>query len=251
MTTNAIILAGAANTGALRDVSTAANEALIDIGNKPMVQYVVDALRQSIQIGRILLVGPTDLLRERVRGENLEFIPSRQRIVDNINAALEQLPPDEKVLIATCDIPLINGNIVDGFLGLCAQRDADLYYPVVEKSVNEQRFPHVKRTYVRLREGTFTGGNMFLVNPWIRARVTEKMNEFLKVRKNPLKMAGLLGWGFLWRLVTRRLSLQEAEAKASSFFGIRGAVIVCPFPEIGVDVDKPSDLQLAIAALSS
>lgn len=251
MPTNAVILAGAANTGALRDVSSAANEALIEISGKPMVQYVIDALRQSEQIGRVLLVGPPDLLRERVQGRNLEFIPSRDRIVDNVNAALDQLPAHEKVLIATCDIPLINGSVVDGFINLCAQRDADLYYPVVERSINESRFPHVQRTYVKLREGMYTGGNMFIVNPAIRQIITEKMNMFIKYRKNPVKMAGLIGWTFVWRLLTRRLTLSQLEARASSFFGIRGAVIICPYPEIGVDVDKPSDLQLAIAALSS
>ena len=251
MSINALILAGAANTGALRNVSRAPNEALIDIGGKPMVQYVIDALRQSSRIGRVLVVGPPDELEPRVHGSNLEFVSSRERIVDNINAALDHLPPDERVLIATCDIPLINGAIVDGFIDLCAGREADLFYPVVEKSINERRFPHVRRTYVNLIEGSYTGGNMFIIDPWIRKTVTEKVNAFLKYRKNPVKMAGLLGWSFVWRLLTHRLSLAELEVKGSKFFGIRGAVIVCPYPEIGVDVDKPSDLQLAISALSS
>ncbi len=176
-------------------------------------------------------------------------MPSRGHIVGNILAAFALLPPAEKVLICSSDIPFITGRIVDGLLDLCAQREADLYYPVVERSQADRRFPGVRRTYVRLREGTFTGGNMFLVNPAIAPRVERIIRRFLDHRKNPLKMAGILGWRFVIRLLLRRLSLKELEEHVSQLLQIRGAVVICPYPEVGIDVDKPSDLQIARAAL--
>ena len=42
----------------------------------------------------------------------------------------------------------------------------------------------------------------------------------------------------------RSLTLKEAEAKLSNIFGIKGAVIISPYPEVGIDVDKPGDLLL-------
>lgn len=246
---SAIVLAGAANTGALRECSPVPNEALIEIGGKPMVQYVIDGLRQSERIGRILVTAPPGQLEDVVQGADLEFIPSKQRIVDNILAALKHLPAHGKVLIVTCDIPLITGPIIDGLLGLCDELEADMYYPVVEKSVSEGKYPLVKRTYIRLRDGVFTGGNIFLVRPWIADQVAEKINHFLDKRKNPFAMASIVGWRLFFKLLTHSLTLKEAEERVSSYFGIKGAVVVCPFPEVGIDVDKPSDLQLARAAL--
>jgi molybdopterin-guanine dinucleotide biosynthesis protein A len=247
---NVILLAGAANTGPLKDVSPVTNEALIDIGGKPMVQYVIDGLRQSREVRRIAIVAPPGELEPYVTGENLEFVPSAGGIIDNILSAARILPQDEQLLIATSDIPLISGEIIDGLIALCRQTPADLYYPIVEKSVGEKKYPVVKRTYVSLREGTFTGGNLFLVNPAVIERTAPRARKFLDYRKNPMKMVTLLGFSFLLRyLVLKNLNLKELERKVSDMWELKGAVVICPWPEVGIDVDKPSDLQLARAVL--
>lgn len=252
MAVNVILLAGQANNGPLKNESTAANEALIEIGGKPMIQYVIDGLRQSAQIGRIVIVAPPGEIEPQVKGQQLEFVASTGDIVDNIRAAGRVLPQTEQVLIATCDIPLINGEVIDGLLALCSVRPgAELYYPVVEKTIGEAKYPLVKRTYVHLKEGIFTGGNLFLVDPRIIEPTSDKVRRFLFYRKNPFKMATLVGLTFLFKLIFKMLSLGEAEAKVSRLWGISGAVIVCPYPEVGIDVDKPDDLQLARAVLLS
>lgn len=250
MAVNVILLAGAANTGPLKDVSPVPNEALIDIGGKPMVQYVIDGLRQSKEVNRIVVVAPPGELEPHLKGGDLEYVPSTGFIVDNIAAAAHVLPTTDQILIATCDIPLITGEMIDGFVSLCRTQPADLYYPIVEKSVGEAKYPIVKRTYVNLQEGTFTGGNLFLVDPQVIDRTLPKVRRFLDYRKNPLKLAGLLGYSFLFRyLLLKNLRLHELEQKVSDMWGLNGAVIICPWPEIGIDVDKPSDLQLARAVL--
>lgn len=250
MAVNVILLAGAPNTGLLKDVSPVANEALIDIGGKPMVQYVIDGLQQSKEVKRIVIVAPPGQLEPHVTGRNLEFVPSAGHIIDNVVSAACTLPQDEQILIATSDIPLINGEIIDGLIDLCRQRPADLYYPIVEKSVGEKKYPVVRRTYVNLREGTFTGGNLFLINPEIVERTAPKARRFLDYRKNPVKMLTLLGLTFALRyLVFKNLNLKELEQKVSQMWDLKGAVVICPWPEVGIDVDKPSDLQLARAVL--
>lgn len=250
MAVNVILLAGAANNGPLKDVSPAINEALIDIGGKPMVQYVINGLRQSKEVNRILVVAPPGEIEPHVVGDNLEFVPSAGAIIDNIVAAARLLPMDEQILIATSDIPLITGEIIDGLITLCRQSSADLYYPIVEKSVGEQRFPVVKRTYVNLREGIFTGGNLFLLNPAVVENTAPRARKFLEFRKNPLKLVTLLGLTFLFRyLVLRNLTLKELERKVSQMWDLEGAVVICPYPEVGIDVDKPSDLTLVRAVL--
>lgn len=250
MRVNAIVLCGAPNTGPLKEADPAPNEALIPIAGRPMVQFVIDGLRQSGRVGRILLVAPPGVLEPHVQGEDLEFVPARGHIVDNVQAGVERLPMTEKVLIASCDIPFITGSIVNDWIESCSTRDADLYYPIVERAATDARFPGVKRTYVTLKEGTFTGGNIFMVNPRIVEPCSPRVRRFLDYRKSPLKLAGLLGWTFILRLLLKSLRLYQLEAKVSEVWGLRGAVIVCPHPEVGVDVDKPGDLRLARATLS-
>jgi GTP:adenosylcobinamide-phosphate guanylyltransferase len=250
MAVNVILLAGAANTGPLREVSPATNEALVEINGKPMVQYVLDGLAQSREVGRIIVVSPPGELEPHVTGRNLEFVASRDHIVDNILEALKVLPQDEEFLVVSCDVPLITGEIIDDLIALCRRTPAELYYPIVEKSVAEARFPHVKRTYVTLREGTFTGGNIFLCHPRVAHRAAPKVREFLNYRKDPLKMIRLLGWSFALRyLFLKNLTLKELEQKVSDMLDLKGAVVVAPWPEVGVDVDKPSDLELVRSIL--
>lgn len=250
MAVNVILLAGAANNGPLKEVSQATNEALVEIHGKPMIQYVIDGLEASREVQQIAVVAPAGELEPHITGRNLKFVPSVGHIIDNIVEAYRVLPKDEQILIATSDIPLINGEIIDGLIDLCRQRPADLYYPIVAKSVNEQRYPHVKRTYVNLKEGIFTGGNLFLVEPSIVERTAPKARGFLDYRKAPLKMAGLLGWTLVLRhLLFRNLSLSELEKKVSDLWELNGAVVICPWPEVGIDVDKPSDLELMRSAL--
>lgn len=251
MAVNVILLAGAANTGPLKDTSPVTNEALIDIGGKPMIQFVLDGLRQSKEVQRIVVVAPPGEIEPHVQGQDLEFVPSAGHIIDNILVAARTLPKDVQVLIATCDIPLINGEIIDGLVDLCRQKPAELYYPIVEKTIGEAKYPHVKRTYVTLREGVYTGGNLFLVDPKVIEATAPRARKFLDYRKNPLKMAGLLGFTFLIRyMILKNLNLSELEKKVSGMWDLNGAVIICPWPEVGIDVDKPSDLELARAVLT-
>lgn len=251
MAVNAILLAGAANTGPLRDVSPATNEALVEINGKPMIQYVIDALEQSKEVRRIVIVAPPGEVEPHVKGRNLEFVPSSNHIVDNVVNAWAVLPKDEEFLSVSCDVPLITGEIVDSLVALCREKPAELYYPIVERSVADANFPHMKRTYVTLREGTYTGGNIFLVNPSIVERAAPLVRAFLDYRKSPLKMMSLLGWSFVVRyLLLKNLTLQDLEAKVSDMLDVKGAVVVCPWPEVGVDVDKPSDLELARSILT-
>jgi 2-phospho-L-lactate guanylyltransferase (CobY/MobA/RfbA family) len=39
------------------------------------------------------------------------------------------------------------------------------------------------------------------------------------------------------------------EQKVSDMLDLKGAVVVAPWPEVGVDVDKPSDLELVRSIL--
>lgn len=251
MQVNALVLAGAPNTGPLRECSDEPWEALIDVGGKPMVQFVVDALRGAEGVKRVAVVGPREELAARVRGEDIAFVDGGEGLIDNVIRGLGALPGDMPLLLATADIPLLTSKVVEQFLAQCdARPGADLYYPIVDKAVNEKKYPLVQRTYVGLKEGTFTGGNLILVRPEVISRSAARAEAFVAARKNPLRLALLLGPVIILKFFLHNLTLAELERRVSRLFAVQGAVIVSPAPEIGIDVDKPSDLKLVRAALS-
>jgi hypothetical protein len=242
----AVVLAGGRNQGALKAVSPVAWEALIPIHGRPMVDYVIQALAGHPRIRHVRVVGP-----EAVARPGVEYIPPAPDLWDNIERGLADLADEEPVLIATADIPLLTTPIVDRFLNDVSAEAAarEVVYPVIPRPVAERRFPGVRRTYFRLKEGAFTGGNLFLVRPGAIRRARAYAQQLLAHRKKPWRLASDIGLGLLLRFLTRRLSLRDAERTAGRLLKIDGAAIICPDPEVGVDVDKPSDLALVTRLL--
>lgn len=239
---NAVVLAGRRNEGVFREVSEVANEALLPIAGRPMLSYVLDAVCGAQQVGRVVVVGTPEI--EPVLPEGVALVEAGDELIANVERGIAALEQSVPVAIVTSDIPLVTPAIIDGFVAECGRRPADLHYPAIAKELVEAAFPGVKRTYAKLREGTYTGGNIFLVHPRIVAATIGKLKSFVDARKSPAKMAGLLGPGFVVKMAMGALSAYEVEVKVGRMFGIRGVVVFTEYPEIGVDVDKLSDLEL-------
>lgn len=247
---DAVVLAGSPNIGQLKDCSSAENEALINIGDRAMIDYVITALQGSSEIGRIVVVGPVKELSYLREKGNIIIAPSGRTAIESVENGIALLETDSMVLIATSDIPLITSTAIDDFLNLCRGKQGDLFYPIVPKEVNDLKYPGVRRTYVRLKEGKFTGGNLFLVNPAVVRKCAEKAEQFVAYRKKPLSLCKLIGFGFVIKYLFHRLSLAEAERQVSKLLSIKGFGVISSYPEVGIDVDKPSDLELVRKVLA-
>jgi GTP:adenosylcobinamide-phosphate guanylyltransferase len=246
---DAIILAGAPNSGPLREISPAQYEAEIPIAGKPMLDYVMAALQHVPAIERIVVVGAAALSPE-LRGEPVTVTSPGQSLVDSLTNGLNVIPGDQPVLVATSDIPLLTREAVEDFLERCRKLDADIYYSCVPKELNEAKYPGVRRTYVKLAEGTFTGGNLALIRPRAVRQSQGLLQKAASLRKKPWQLCKMLGWNYLIKLVAGRLSIPEIEGRVSGMLQLKVVGIVSPYPEVGIDVDKPSDLKLAAKVLS-
>ena len=55
----------------------------------------------------------------------------------------------------------------------------------------------------------------------------------------------MFGLGFIFGLLTGRLALPRLQERAGRILAARVAVIISTYPELGFDVDKIADLNLA------
>jgi CTP:molybdopterin cytidylyltransferase MocA len=249
----ALVLAGRPNDGRL-DASAGdlGWEALIDVAGVPMAARVLAALGGARSVAGGVLVGPAELDQALPAGF-VRVDPAGDTIA-NLTAGLAVRPPTVRhVLVATSDIPLVTSTMIDSLIEACGDRSLDVYFPVVRREVAEARFPGVRRTYVRLRDGSYTAGNLFLVRPEVLVAGGSGeglLARMVRWRKAPWRMALALGPGLLLGLLTASLDLAGAERAASRRLGVRGRAVVTPFAEVGVDVDKPGDLALCREALS-
>ncbi len=235
---NVIVLAGEKRTA-----SDTPNKAFLLIKNKHMIEYVVDTVRKVRYVDKIAVVGPRDRL-EPVLGSRVDLVvDQRDSIVENIMAALSCFPGEKEVLLITSDIPMITVEALEDFIARAKEKDVDLCYSIVDKKVNDAKYPEVRRTYARLWEGQFTGGNVFYFNPAVTDRCRDFVERMLAYRKSPAKMAGVLGVGFLLRLALGILTIRAIQDKCEKLLKIKAAAVISPYPEIGNDVDKSSDLE--------
>ncbi|HZJ84528.1 MAG TPA: nucleotidyltransferase family protein [Syntrophomonadaceae bacterium] len=246
---DAIILAGGESSSELKKLAPYDNEALILIGRYPMIFYVYKALRKSTLIRNIVISGPVEALRNLfAKEDNLLFAEGGENAVESFLNAVELLSTNtasEKIIVLPTDIPFITQDAIEDFLKRSSMEEADFYYPVTSKEVNELKFPDVIRTYVRLKEGIFTGGNLFLIRTSKISEMVDIATQLMLRRKNPLAIARLFGLELVCKYLMRRLSINAAEERFYTVTNIKGKAIISPYAEVGVDVDKPSDLELA------
>ncbi|MGF7184163.1 molybdopterin-guanine dinucleotide biosynthesis protein A [Desulfitispora alkaliphila] len=242
---DALILAGSSNKGELNQETNVKDEAMIRIGKKTMVEYVVDAVSGSRRFDNIILVGPVKELQKLFASrEDIIMVDGGKTVIQGVLNGLKHLNKDEMLLVATSDIPLLTEKAVNNFVDSCQELKGDIFYPIVPKKVTEEKLPESKRTYFTLKEGTFTGGNLFFVDPKIIPDCAAKAEDAVKLRKSPLKLAGMLGVPFIIKFLLKRLSIREVEERASKILGYRAKGIISQYPEVGMDVDKLSDLEL-------
>ncbi|MFC4426475.1 NTP transferase domain-containing protein [Deinococcus navajonensis] len=220
-------------------------KALIPLCGEPMALHVLRALHDSGRIARVAYVGPTTPVLEGLL--NLR-VTDHGTLLSNLEAGVDALrsaglAPGERVLVVTADIPLLSAVQLRDVLDHAPE--AALVYPVVRKEACDAAYPGVKRTYVRVQDGTFTGGNLFLLDPDLIGQFLPRLREVLEARKTPWKLAGLIGLGILLRLLTGRLSVARLEQKVSSILGVPARALITPHASVGTDVDKDEDLQLA------
>jgi len=253
----AVILAGHSprESDPLTPYTLGRPKGLIPLGGRPMLAYVVEALSGSRYIGSIYIVGLPPEHRLPLSTPVIH-VPPQGDMVANAEAGIREAythnPNLDGVLVSSADIPLLTTPMVDHFVEECLKTDHDLYYGIVERSAMERRFPASRRTYVRLAEGEFAGGDLFLVRAGAATMNTELWRRLASARKSPLRQARMLG-GIrpLIKFLLGRMSLAEGEQRASRALGIRGRAVVCPYPEVGMDVDKPFQLEIARAELSA
>lgn len=237
-----IIMAGGPDSPGFAAAGEPAQRGLALIEGRPMIGYVVDALRGAPGIGEILVVCRPDF--PGIPGVD-RVVPAAGDLVANIGAALAACPESEGVLLTTADVPFMTSEAVQDYLERCHASGASFCWAAIRRETNDRRFPGMRRTYSRFVEGEFTGGNAAYLRPSLWPAIEPVLTRAYQARKKPWLLVRYLGPRILWRRLLNRLSIAEAEARVSQVFSGPCRAIITPFAEIGADVDDAADLRLA------
>ncbi len=241
--TVALILAGGNASDALARASGVTTKALVPFRGRPMVAHVYDALAGSGSVTRTVMVGERDLSGV-VQAD--AHVPGgatfAQSLALGLGAALA-LAPGRAILVATADIPWLEAGAVDRFVGEAHRAGAQLAYPIVPAAVVQAAFPSQERTFVTVRQGRFTGGNLLYLEPQLVTPLLVLIERLYRSRKNPFALASQVGPGTLFALLTRRASIPRLEEIASARIGGRARAVVSEDASLAADIDRPEQLR--------
>ena len=245
---NAIVLAGGSLEECLRPVvPLVKHKAWIPLGGRLMVERVLDALDgcrsrigQRVLVARKEDVPPAILARvDRVAEPGSTLI---QSVENGMRAVVDSSAP---LLAIPCDMCFLEpGSIVD-FLDRCVKRPAEVHYSYVRRETSESRYPGLRHTWVKMREGTFCGGGLFLLTSESVTRAQAFIDRMTVARKRPWKLAGILGPKIIFKLLLGMLSVRDAEERMSLLMQAETVGIESPCPDVGFNVDAPEELATA------
>jgi GTP:adenosylcobinamide-phosphate guanylyltransferase len=252
---DAIVIAGGVPQEGepLYDYTQGKPKALLEIAGKPMVQWVFDALCKADEVDQIVVVG-LDEDNDLSCSKAIAYIPSQGGIVENVRAGVNKIvqenPTENHVLAVSSDIPAITPEIVDWCVQTALETDEDVYYNLISRQVMEERFPNANRSYARFKDIDVCGGDMNVLRTQLVMQNDELWKKIVAARKNVFKQAALIGYDTLFLLLFRLITLDDAVRRVTKRLNIKAKAVLCPYAEVGMDVDKPHQLELIRADLA-
>ena len=218
-------------------------KSLIPLAGRPMVEYVLAALRGAPGVGRIVLIGPP-ALRSAVRAELADMILDEGATrAENLYRGIAALPGGERILLASADTPLLTPEIVGDLLENAPE--CDICYPYVREEAVPPHFGEREWLFVRLRDGAFTGGSMALFRPQTFLRLRPLVEQVIGAHREHWKVARLFGLGFLLRCRYGWITVREIEAHVGKMLSASCRGYASPYAELAFDVDHLADLPIA------
>jgi len=158
---------------------------------------------------------------------------------------LAQPSPPQKVVIVTSDLPFLTAGLITQFIDACPPK-VDLCLPLITKGDYQARFPHSSSTFIPLQDNTWTAGNIYLVDVDALRKSMPHLERIFLVRKSKLGMAKLLGPVFLFKFMTKQLTVPLVEAKLKQILKCTGAPVMNCAPELAYDIDAMDDYEYAM-----
>ncbi len=244
-----VVVVAGGKKASLQDLIGTDVRALAILNGRRLLDYIIEPLKKSKYIGKIVVVVDEDVVAKMPSIEGVEVCAGGNNMPESAKAGVEHLGSQGRVFFICDDIPFVTQEAIEDFLTQVEQLQGECFYPIIPKINCLEKYPNFKRTYFTLKDGCFTGGNMMVLDTKIISQGMIKANEIFARRKSPMKLASLIGWSFVVKFVLRLASSKDIVNRASDILSFECNKIISHYPEIGMDIDKKEDWLAAEAML--
>ena len=212
--------------------------------NKTMIEYIIDVFLKIDTIDKIVVVGAKDKY-DFIKDKVYKLENSESTMLENIKKGLNSIELDKPFIISSSDIPFITTEAVCELIEKSINFNAEFAYPLINKNLILNKFPEMKRSYFKLKEGVFTGGNICFATASSIEKGLPYLEQLYKYRKNKLMITKIFSTSFIIGILLGILPLKKIEEKFYRVTNIKAYGIITEYAEIGCDIDKPQDIEVA------
>jgi CTP:molybdopterin cytidylyltransferase MocA len=228
-----------------------AHKCTIAIAGKPMLQWVLEALRASPVIPPYVVVidSAEAAYTASSNAIDIKIVPAANSAPASALKAVREID-QYPVLITTGDHPLLTPAMIDVMLNSAEQSEADFLVGLATRETIHAAHPETRRTYFNLGDVKVSGCNLFVVKTEAGLKLLQRWQHLEQNRKKPWKLVAAFGIKPILLYITGLMTAKRAFSFVSHSLGIAVEPVYLPFAEAAIDVDKPSDHALAAAILS-
>ena len=241
-----VMLLAGGEKGPLFETTGYIEKALIPIHGKPMLSHVIAAFHASERVDEIVVVGSSNLDSLDAMTHVRKRIMTGFNVVQNLLHAVtyvkhrlyRSVAEHNGYVISFCDAVFLTPEIIDDTLRTIEELDGDVVMHYVEKSTLEEAGLPTKRTYIPVGGKHYTGSTIYYVKKFSKVLAAiPKLVELRKYRKDPHELLRQIG--------CQGKDLSEVEQAMSRKLAANVRICISKHARIGLDVDKPNDLELA------
>lgn len=250
---DAVVTAGGRISGPLVERTGQTIKCLIEFDGQRLIDRVLGALHGADCVERVCVVGPPEIRDSLPLAADDLWCDEQQGAAANLLAGLRAVRGGGRVVFCTSDLPFVESAAIDDLAARAPA--AAVVYPVFTREEVRARFPHEANSYLPLTDGDMTGSSAFLFEPDALLDREAEIQALYNARKDFVKLAGLLGYGFAlklgltYKLRWRLISVDALVARFGRLAGFPVAVVRGCSPTLSLDIDHERDLSEALAHL--
>lgn len=222
---------------------------LAPVAGEPMINYPARALVDHPGIGEVVVLTQTPELYASdpktswlTEHPKVRFQMSGRGIASTFLDLFDRGGTGFPLLVTTADHVLLNRRMLDRFIGEATGND--LAVAMVERKTLRARYPASRRTWLKFRDGWWSGANLFWFGNAKARSVIALWQEVEQDRKKGWKILSAFGPLQLIGAVLRLSSLRGSIARVGRRHGISARLVAMDQAEACIDADKVEDVVL-------
>jgi hypothetical protein len=232
---------------------------LLEINGTPMIMHVYNALCESRYIDKVVIVAAPEIEGRLTLRQTPEtsFVIDRGDASENVRFGIDEVSKGDLILFIPSDLVLVTAESIDHLIErVLAEKDVDIFFPLVSREACERKYPEERRTYAHFKEGQYTGGHVEFLRPDLFLQHADQVQtnkdslyDLYAMRKSTLGMMRFLGLKLTVKYILGTLSPNDIEEHIYDKYHVRAKTLYWDDPDLSTDLSEPGDIPMITRAL--